>query len=66
MIWRCIGQWLPKTIVKLKDYCSQKIIIMQSHDEMDTIVTDTHTPVNEEQWEETLREMRVKDDWVMF
>ena len=66
LLWRCIGQCSPKTIVILKDYYSQKILVLQSHDEIDTIVIDTHTPLNEKQWEETLKEKRVKDDWVMF
>ena len=36
MIWRCIGQGLLKRIMILKDFCSQKIIVLQSHDEMET------------------------------
>ena len=32
----CIGQWLPRQIVILKDYCSQNTIVLQSHGEMKT------------------------------
>ena len=36
-----------------------KTIVLQSHDDMNTTITDTHNSLNEEQWEETLRERRV-------
>ena len=45
---KCIGQWLSKTIVLLKDYRSLLTIVLQkSHDEIVTTVTDTLTPLNE-------------------
>ena len=31
-----------------QDYCSQKTIVLQSHDEMETY-SDTHTPLDEKQ-----------------
>ena len=43
-----------------RQLCSSKIIVLKSHDEMNTVETDTHIPLNEEQWEETLKERREK------
>ena len=48
MNWKCIGQWLPKTIAILKDYCSLLTIVVQNlMTRWKLQLTDTHTPLTE-------------------